>query len=840
MPSPRDAARWQELSPHLDRALELSGPERAAYLGELAASDAGLATDLSALLADHESLRGESFLESGAAAARPAASLAGSVVGAYTLRELIGQGGMGSVWLGERSDGRFAGTAAVKLLNASLLGEEGQERFRREGSILARLRHPNIARLLDAGVSSHGHPYLVIEHVDGEPIDHWCDARELGIEARVRVFLDVLEAVAHAHANLVVHRDIKPSNVLVAADGRVKLLDFGIAKLLSPEADGGGALTRDGRAAFTPDYAAPEQFTGEDINTATDVYALGVLLYVMLTGAHPVRAPSRSPADVMRAILETDPMLASDVVTAGGPASAAAAGLATRRGTTPERLRTQLRGDLDNIVAKALERRPEERYASAEAMAEDLRRWLEHRPVRARAGTLSYRAAKFVRRNRRPLAAAAAAVLLIAALVSFYTVRLARERDRARNEAARAKETSALLTDLLAGPDPYASAAGGEVTLRAVLEQGTRRVERELAAQTALQAEMLGVMGRTYQRLGEPDRAAALLERALAIGRRAPDLEGEHLAAILNDLGALRGESGDYAAAQPLLEEALARRRSVLGPEHPDVAATLVELGRVHADRGMPRRAEPLLRESLAIRRRALGEWDRQIATSASDLGLVLRQLGDLPAAEEQLRSALAISRRALGPSHPDVGTALGNVALIAGERGDHAAAEALTREALAIARRALGERHPDIAYKLANLAQPLREQGKHAEAAAAAGEALAIARAAVGDDHPLVAHCATTLARVHLGRGEAAAAEPLLREALRLRASALGEGDWRVAATASLLGEALAGLGRRAEAEALLSGAARTLRQVPGPQGREAAANDRRLAALRTRGATP
>src|SRR5687768_13626944 len=304
--------RWREVIPHLDRALELPGHGRAAWLAALRGEDPALAADVEALLERHEALEEQGFLSETPIPASWS-SLDGQVIGAYTLRSRIGQGGMGSVWLAERSDGRYQGTAAVKLLNASLVGRDGEARFRREGSVLARLRHPHIAQLIDAGVSPAGQPYLVLERVDGERIDRFCEAGGLGVEARIRLFLDVLAAVAHAHANLVVHRDIKPSNVLVATDGRVKLLDFGIAKMLEGE-DGRDAtsLTRAGESALTPEYAAPEQMTGGDVSTATDVYALGVLLYVLLAGRHPAGGDTSSAAALVRATVDTVPSRLSE------------------------------------------------------------------------------------------------------------------------------------------------------------------------------------------------------------------------------------------------------------------------------------------------------------------------------------------------------------------------------------------------------------------------------------------------------------------------------------------------------------------------------------------------
>ena len=308
--------RWRIVSPYLDEAMELSEEERAAWLARVRTRDTTLADDLETLLDERGHAGREGFLEGRPPSPSAPSPLAGQTVGDWTLASLIGQGGMGNVWLARRNDGRFEGRAAVKLLNASLLGRSGEERFRREGDLLARLTHPHIARLLDAGVSPSGQPYLVLEYVEGEPIDRHCDARSLDVEARIRLFLEVLEAVAHAHANLIVHRDIKPSNVLVGRDGQAKLLDFGIAKLLEGEGEAGAAtaLTREGGRALTPEFAAPEQMTGGAVTTATDVYALGVLLYLLLTGRHPAGDALHSPVGLVKAILEIDPSRASDAV----------------------------------------------------------------------------------------------------------------------------------------------------------------------------------------------------------------------------------------------------------------------------------------------------------------------------------------------------------------------------------------------------------------------------------------------------------------------------------------------------------------------------------------------
>jgi tetratricopeptide (TPR) repeat protein len=620
--------------------------------------------------------------------------------------------------------------------------------------------------------------------------------------------------------------------LLVTSDGRVKLLDFGIAKLLEGgETEGAGTLLTRKGTALTPEYAAPEQLTGDAITTATDVYSLGVLLYVLLAGQHPVGRRSESAAELVKGILEIAPRRLSDVVATGQGWNSLERN-AERRGTTADKLRRSLKGDLDTIVAKALKKSPQERYASVMALADDLRRYLDHQPIRARPDTLAYRTAKFVRRRARGVLAAAAVVVVVVGLVGFYTVRLRAERDRARLEAEKAAKMSELLTGLWTTADPY-EPRQEEPTIRSVLDAGALRVEKELANQPELQAEMLTTIGRMYDRLGDYDRALPLLERALAIARQGSPPQHGRIAQVLNDLGAVRRERGDYAAATPILEEALAIRRQALGPEHREVAVTLVELGRVYSDQGANDRAEPLLREALAIRRKVLGEEHEETATSMSDLGLLLRMQGDLDGAEALLRQTLDTTRKLHGDDFPDVATALNNVALIAGERGDFATAEALLRQASGISRKTLGDKHPSLAAQLNNLSRALSEQGKHDEAAAPQEEAVSIVRATFGAHHPTVGQYLAALARVHLTRGDYVVAERMAREALAIRRRTLPEDDWRLASSKSILGAVLTELRRYDEAETLLTEAARALKDVPGPQGREAKMARARLEAL-------
>src|SRR5579863_711692 len=429
--------QWQVLSPYLDQALAMPDDARAAWLASLGEKDPALVVQLRALLDEHRVLAQEGFLENGRWTLPDSVGLAGQTLGPYTLVSRIGQGGMGSVWLARRSDGRFERKAAVKFVNIALAGSATEERCKGEGRILGRLTHLHIAELLDAGISSAGQPYLILEYVDGPTIDQYCDQHRLDLEARVRLFLDVLAAVAHAHANLIVHRDLKPPNVLVTTGGEVKLLDFGIAKLLEGEGQTGAAtlLTFEGGSALTPEYAAPEQLTGQPVTTATDVYALGVLFYLLLSGRHPAGAGPHSPAELLKSVLEIEPPRVSDAAIAG-----AGKRIAENRDSTPDRLRRQLRGDLDTIVGKALKKNPQERYPSVTALAEDLRRYLKHEAISARPDTFAYRATKFLRRNRTVVALTSIAIALVIGSLSTGLLIANRERRAAERRFAQVRQ----------------------------------------------------------------------------------------------------------------------------------------------------------------------------------------------------------------------------------------------------------------------------------------------------------------------------------------------------------------------------------------------------------------
>ena len=819
----------------LDQALDLAPAERAAWLAEVRARTPDLAREVEALLAAEDELDARGFL-AGPAAELPRAvpSLAGRRVGGYTLERPIGQGGMGSVWLARRSDGRYEGSVAIKLLNLALLDAQGGERFRREGTTLAALAHPNIARLNDAGVTDDGQPFLVLEYVEGRRIDEYCDEERLSPERRIALFLQVLGAVAHAHANLIVHRDIKPSNILVTADGTVKLLDFGIAKLMAADASADDPRTVTGVGWFTPEYASPEQARGEPITTSTDVYAAGVLLYELLAGRHPTGDGSRSAAEYLRTVVDTEP-----------PRLSTAATGAEARATSLDRMRRLYAGDLDNIVAKALKKRPEERYASVHALADDLRRYLNHEPVRARPDSLGYRAGKFVRRNRIGVTLGAiGAIALIAA-----AARERQLRGRAERETGKAVAGEQFLLSVFGAADPFAppQARSADVTARALLDRGARRIDSSLTAQPEVRAELRHALGRVYGNLGLYDAAAGQLRRSLAErralhGTRHPDVARamDQLGVVLIQQGRLdeadtllRGaldqrrrfhgnrsdataesvehladlllNRNEFDAAEPLYREALAIRRALHGDNDTTVAATQLSLAELLVAKGTYDSAAVLYRDALAIRLRNLGENHPLTGSAIHGLAKAEEHLGRYDDAERTYRRALAAQRKTVGDAHPNTSGVINSLGQMLFKMGRSAEAESLLREALAINRGMFGENHESVSGNLGNLALIVRERGDLDEAERLLRRALAIDRAIYGREHTNVAYDLNELAVVLRLKGRSDLAVPILREVLDQNRRLAGEKFRGTLAVQVQLGRALREIGQLAEAERLL-----------------------------------
>jgi tetratricopeptide (TPR) repeat protein len=760
------SARWRQLGVILDAALELEAERRMEYVIGACAGDRELEAEARAVLAGAE---GASFLESPAAEfAAPLvdeddgaedASLEDAHVGSYRLVRELGRGGMGAVYLAERADGQFEQRVALKLLRRGTDSQDAQWRFLAERQILARLHHPHIAQLLDGGMDGDGRPYFAMEYVEGLPITTYCDQRRLGVDQRLRLFEDVCDAVRYAHQNLVVHRDLKPSNIFVTADGVTKLLDFGIAKLLHEDSGNQREHTLTGLRVMTPMYAAPEQVLGHPVTTVTDVYALGEVLYELLTGRRAHRIERYTPGEIERVICRTEPDAPS--------------------ATVARPLRRRLKGDLDTIVLTALQKEPARRYPSAAALLEDLRRFRQGRPVLARPDSRAYRLRKFVNRHRGGAAVAAGIVVLLAAA----GVRERSLRARAETQAQKATTVQRYLESVFNVANPYAppDEHAGDVTARALLDRGAARIDSALAGQPEAQAELRGVLGRVYAGLGLYDTALALSRRSLEQLRALQGPRSPGVAAAMDQLGVVLRTQDRFDEAEPLLREALAQRRRGFGDHDTVTAESLDHLATLLQKRSDFAGAEPLFREALAIRRAVLGDSDFAVASSMGDLALLLYLKGVYDQAEPLYRQQLAIEERTIGENHPNTASTLHNLAQVEEKLGRYAQSEALYRRALAIKRKTLGDLHPSVTTNLHNLAELIeRDDGRLGEAEALLREALELDRRIFGERHGYVAEDLGTLG-LNLGRqGKLDEALRLMRQGLAINRTLYGaESDW-------------------------------------------------------------
>jgi eukaryotic-like serine/threonine-protein kinase len=657
-------------------------------------------------------------------------------VGPYTIERLIARGGMGAVYLARRGD--IDKRVALKVLDDHLVSADAARRFLLERTVLARFDHPHIARLLDAGILPSATPYFVMEFVDGEPIDEY--AVRLDFNGKIRLFEAVCSAVTYAHHQLVVHRDLKSSNILVDRSGAVKLVDFGIAKLLEQDEE----QTRTGLRLMTPAFAAPEQVRGEPITPATDVYALGLLLFELLTGTRAYSLRGLTPSQAERLVCDETP-------------------------PRPSTINARARGDLDAICLKALEKDPARRYPSGAELLADIQRFLSRRPVVARPPTLAYLARKFVMRHY----VAVLAMLVFGAVVMggstavYWQARRA-EGERVRAEQARAESDAVaqFLMGLFEAGGP-AESRGMNVSAREIIARGEARAQ-QLERQPLVQARMLDTIGRVYGSLGLADRAEALIREALTARQRHLPAEHADIAASLQHLASAQQEQGRYQDAEPFYTAALAMRRRTLGPEHPDVADSLSKYGmfvlRIHRD---DRRAETLLREAVEIQRRAFGSGDPRLAVALKALAAVHDFRKEYDASLPLLREALAIQRRHFGPSHPDAIAALNHVGTTLTLKGDFAAAEPIMIDTLDLNRRVFGATHRSVAMSLNNLGAIYEGSGQIDKAATTYREAVAIAETALGADHPVVSQLCSNLAGVLTTLGAFSEAEALTTRAL-------------------------------------------------------------------------
>lgn len=794
--------RWSRAQELFHEALSRTASDRTAYLERACGADAELRDEVLSLIDAHEHGGPLGPLED-----EWEASPAPERIGPYRLVRRLGEGGMGTVYLAERAGQDFTQTVALKLIRAGFRDEHLEERLKAERRILARLEHPGIARLIDGGATPTGQPFVAMEYVEGIGLVDYCDRNRLGVVDRLRLFLDVCDALHYAHQQLVVHRDLKPSNILVTPEGRPKLLDFGIAKLLDPSEEHGGS-TRSARW-ITPAYASPEQVRGQQVSTLTDVYALGVLLYELLTGRRPYEIETLSPAEVERVVCETIPERPSAV-----------ARDADLRGTTPERLRRALAGDLDTIALKALAKEPARRYTSVGVLADDVRRYLDGMPVLARPDSFGYRASKFVRRHKPSVLAAAVALLalLTGIATSAWQASLARrERDRAQQALQQSEDVTDYLVDLFASSDPSQGLVD-TAAARALIERGLERAE-ELDAQPAVQARMFDALGEVQANLGRFVEADSLIQRALDIRRELHGPDDVEVAQSLDHLGTLRRRLGDYAVAESLYHRSLDIKRRALGLDHPELAVTLSLLGFLMPYVGEVEESVAFYRQALALRRRSLGTDHPLVGESMTTLGQALRNLGNYEEAEQVLREAVALQRRVRGPEHEQLAAAMLHLGdLLQRYRNQPDEAETLYRDALAILERRFGPESPRLAHPLGSLSELLEQRGEFAESERLLRRILAIRERTYGREHPAIAETLGGLATFLARRHRYAEAEDLARHALGLWVRTMGPTHQTVAGTTRALAVIVAERGRYREADSVIAEAERLRLAASGP----------------------
>ena len=829
------ASNWRHVDLVLDAALDLPHDQRASFLDRACTDDPALRADAERLLQACD--RAEHFLDEPALLfASPllesltieagAAPDVGMHVGPYRLIRELGHGGMGAVYLAERDDSQFRHRVALKVIRRGM-DDDAVLRFMDERQILASLNHPNIARLLDGGVTSDGLPYFAMEYVEGLRIDRYCDGRRLSIAARLELFVHVCHGVQYAHRNLIVHRDLKPSNILVTDDEQVKLLDFGIAKLLgAPEA--ARALTQGGARLMTPQYASPEQVRGESISTASDIYTLGVVLYELLTGQYPYRCAAHRD-DLERAVLNEQPIRPSTAVRrtpvsrAADRAVASSPSASDARNCTVEKLHRTLRGDLDTIVLRAMSKEIDRRYGTAEQLASDIWRHLAGRPVTARRDTFQYRAQKFVRRHPFSVAAMVAFTTLLVVFSSVTTIqsrRIGAQAEHLKAERDKAQQITSFLTEMFNLSSPL-EGKGNTLRARDVLDSATARIDRELKAQPEIQAQLMKRVGRAYYGLGLYGSARRLYTSALVLFEQTQGENSADASSTMNGLALVLLDDGDYQAAERMYRRALAIRRRMLGDQHRDVARTLNGLGLVLCINGRGKDADAVLREALNIDRRT-PENLVGIGQTLNNLGRVRQDAGDAPSAEALHRESLALRTRLFGADHFEVSVSQVNLAIALRTRGELATAESLLRQALRTQRLVLSDEHADVAATMSELAAVVAMEGDARAAEALYRESLQRQRRVLGSSHPRLIGTLVRLGQLVIDKNRPAEGERLIREALAISEQSFPADHWQIGEAQVALGAALSALGDDNEAERLLVSGYTTLEQSRGTQHRQ------------------
>jgi eukaryotic-like serine/threonine-protein kinase len=851
-------APWERIKEIFGAALERDPSQRDAFLDEACAGDAALRSEINSLLAAHA--KADHLSEGAFTTEFDDAPLLSRVVGPYRLLRKLGEGGMGQVWLAEQT-APVRRKVALKLVRAGVFDETSLRRFQAERQSLAIMDHPAIAKVFDAGSTAEGQPYFAMEYVPGPAIIDYCDTRRLGIADRIELFIRACEGVQHAHQKAIIHRDLKPANILVVeVDGKPqpRIIDFGLAKALTPFLSGESLNTFAGGFVGTPGYMSPEQADPaiQEVDTRADVYSMGVVLYELLTGAPPfdVTKWKKLPLDeVLRHLREDDPQKPSTKVSASREASTAAA---QARDTQPAQLVSTLRGDLDWITLKALDKDRDQRYGSVSEIAADLRRYLNNEPITARPASASYRVRKYVRRHRIAVAVAGGAFLLLVSFAVLEAVqirRITRERDRANRIAE-------FMTNMFRVSDP-SEARGNSVTAREILDKASKDISKGLNQDPELQANMQSLMGRVYNRLGlyakaqelltpavetrrrvlgpnNPETLAAMVDLANALSDQAKYPDGDKLyqevidkgrrigaparrrvIAAMNNLALNLYSEGRTADAEKIQRELVETQRSTLGPEAPDTLTALSNLALTVRNESHFADAVAIDRQVLEGRRHTLGDDHPDTLRSAANLALDLAaQQGHDAEAEQLLRPTLEAQRRIVGPEHPDTLVSMAALVQVLSQENRIAEAETLARQELEISRRTLGPEHPRTLRCLNQLAAVLELEGNHSEAARQFRELWGIQRRVQGPAHEETMLAEGNLATALLGTKQFAEAEKLARDSLAIARRVLGESNAATLEQMFILADILHQSGKAGEAETLLRQTEELQARVYGP----------------------
>ncbi len=842
--------KWGQLRELFRVAIEHEPQERAAFLDRACPDDASLRAEIESLLASHD--RAENFIEKPAFADTvkafaepPAEQFAGNRIGHYQVVREIGRGGMGTVYLARRADDQYQKLVAIKVVRRGMDTEDILRRFRNERQILATLDHPNIARLLDGGTTDDGLPYIVMDYVEGTPVTDYCDTHQLTTGARLRLFRTVCDAVQHAHQHLVVHRDLKPSNILITPDGTPKLLDFGIAKVLTPEPStlpADHTLTE--LRVLTPDYASPEQVRGEKLATTSDVYSLGVVLYELLTGHRPYRSLNTPPHELARVICEQEPTKPSttiynvEIIKRGETEpqlSITPESVSRARDTQPDKLRRRLSGDLDNIILAALRKEPARRYASVGQFSEDIRRHLDGLPVVARKDTFKYRATKFVRRNR--LGVAVAGIVLLTLVGGLLAT--AWQARAARQEKARAENVSTFLEEMLAYSNPRVNVSGkngGETTMTDVLDEAAKRLDGvEFANQLEVKAELEKIIGDSYGGQGRQDLWEVHLKKYIDI-QRSLGGENDPKTIVADAIWAAILQHKDLAESEKVYRRVLPLMRSeyLKGDiKASELADALNNFGYMRRTQGDSKEAESLFRESLALSPELSGKERYLIGLTRGTLASTLADQGRFEEALQTAREAVADYRRTGHTAAPDFGFTLTILGGFLTDKGDFAEADATLKEAEQILRRRMSPSALWLGDNLRNQAISFYRQGRYAEAQGRITETEKIYLESFGPSYDQYPTVLVFKGLILDKTGRSQEGERILREAVKLRTESLPKEHFWVAAAKGALGECLTTQKRFAEAEPLLVESYNTLNSRLGKLDPRTAEALRRLSSL-------